>query len=215
MITQVQGMQIGFYSIHERIIQPVLKVHVDGVDETATLLNILYTQYESDNSTPLRGALLNVGKYFHQDDSETGNIGDSPYAAAVDGGECQQCFAIMMTDGAYNGDEPWATPLNVDGDNGEPYADIYSNTLADVAMYYYENDLSSGLGDQVPTSTRDTADHQHMVTYGVGFGIDGTLIRSSYDIEGGVYPTWPDPSTSEKQKVDDMWHATVNGRGNS
>ena len=52
-----------------------------------------------------------------------------------------------------------------------------------------------------------------MVTYGVGFGIDGSLIRADYDLEVGPYPTWPDPSPAEPQKVDDMWHAAVNGRG--
>jgi type IV pilus assembly protein PilY1 len=213
VITQIQGMQVGFYSIHENIIQPLLKVHVEGVDETATLLNVLYTQYNSDGNTPLRNALLNVGKYFHQDDGETGNIGDSPYASAAGGGECQQCFVIMMTDGAYNGSEPWDPAQDHDGDDGEPYADSYSNTLADIAMYYYENDLSNTLGDQVPTNSRDFADHQHMVTYGIGFGLDGTLTQADYDLDDGPYPVWPDPDGSALQKVDDMWHATVNGRG--
>jgi type IV pilus assembly protein PilY1 len=213
VITQIQGMQVGFYSIHERIIQPLLKVHVEGVDETAALLNVLYTQYNSDGNTPLRNALLNVGKYFHQDDGETGNIGDSPYASAAAGGECQQCFVIMMTDGAYNGSEPWDPAQDHDSDDGEPYADSYSNTLADIAMYYYENDLSNTLGDQVPTNSRDFASHQHMVTYGIGFGLDGTLTQADYDLDDGPYPVWPDPDGSALEKVDDMWHATVNGRG--
>jgi Tfp pilus tip-associated adhesin PilY1 len=214
VLTQVQGMNIGFYSIHQNIIQPVLPVHVGGLDETDTLLNILYTQFNSNGNTPLRNALMNVGKYFHQDDTLSGNIGDSPFALAANGGECQQCFAIIMSDGAYNGStEPWDPAEDHDGDNGVPYADSYSNTLADIAMYYYENDLSATLDDQVPTSSRDTAGHQHMVTYGVGFGIDGSLIQSSYDLDAGPYPTWPDPSISESEKVDDVWHATVNGRG--
>jgi len=213
VITQAQGLQIGFYSLWESIVQPVLKVRVGGVDESGLLLTELYTKFNSSGSTPLRNALMNVGKYFHQDDGETGNIGDSPYASALNGGECQQAFVIIVSDGAYNGTAPWVTALNVDGDNGEPYADSYSNTLADIAMYYYENDLSAALGDQVPGSSRDTANHQHMVTYGVGFGIGGTLDQTLYNLDSGPYPVWPDPSISELQKVDDLWHATVNGRG--
>jgi type IV pilus assembly protein PilY1 len=231
VITQVQGMQIGFYSIHNRIKQPVLKVHVDGVDKTDVLLDVLYNQFYSDNSTPLRLALANVGRYFDQDDGEDGNLGDSPYWAAEDGGACQQCFAILMTDGAYNGGEAMAPGTNADGDDGAPYADTYSNTLADVAMYYYERDLSTGLDNEVPTNPRDGAQHQHMVTYSVGFGIHGNLAPEEYDdsptspdylkcLAGaagcteGEYVIWPDPAAgAEPTKVDDTWHATVNGRG--
>ena len=39
-------------------------------------------------------------------------------------------FAIVMTDGYYNGSDPSIN--NVDGDNGAPYADTYDDTLADV-----------------------------------------------------------------------------------
>ncbi len=96
---------------------------------------------------------------------------------------------------------------------GTPYADSYSNTLADIAMYYYENDLVSELGDSVPLNDRDTATHQHMVTYGIGFGVDGVLNPSQLDFESGVYPVWPNPTGGDQEKIDDLWHATVNGRG--
>mgnify|MGYP000609175605 FL=1 len=117
-----------------------------------------------------------------------------------------------MTDGYYNGGEPWSTEKNVDGNNGSPYADSYSNTLADVAMYFYENDLAD-LADAVPTNERDDATHQHMVTYTIGFGVTGTLDPLAYDFENSIYPTWPDPDNGNQEKIDDLWHASVNGRG--
>jgi Tfp pilus tip-associated adhesin PilY1 len=183
------------------------------VDETDDLLNHLYDLTLVAQGTPLRQGVQNVGKYFDKTDSDTGGIGESPYASAADGGECQQTFAIVMTDGYYNGGEPWSTETNVDGNNGAPYADTYSNTLADVAMYYYENDLASDLADSVPTNERDDGTHQHMVTYGIGFGVKGTLNPLDYDFESGIYPTWPNPDTGNQQKIDDLWHASVNGRG--
>jgi Tfp pilus tip-associated adhesin PilY1 len=119
-----------------------------------------------------------------------------------------------MTDSYWNGDPPLNTSIgNEDGDNGVPYADGYSDTLADVAMYYYESDLSSALEDEVPTNLKDGADYQHMVTYTVGFGVSGTLDPTAYDLESGPYPTWPDPTAGNQQKIDDVWHAAVNGRG--
>ena len=216
VIAQAGGMQIGLHSIHNRVIQPVRKILVDGVDESNILLDALYNDYNASGGTPLREGLLNTGKYFDKTDSgDTGGIGASPYAATADGGDCQQAFAILMTDGYYNGDEPWSSAKNVDGNNGAPYADSYENTLADVAMYYYERDLATGLANLVPTNERDDATHQHMVTYSVGFGVHGTLNPADYDFAGGTYPTWPDPgpSDADHEKIDDMWHAAVNGRG--
>jgi type IV pilus assembly protein PilY1 len=119
-----------------------------------------------------------------------------------------------MTDSYWNGGAPLNASIdNADGNNGVPYADGYSDTLADVAMYYYENDLSSALEDEVPTNLKDGADYQHMVTYTVGFGVSGTLDPTAYDLESGPYPTWPNPTAGPDQKIDDVWHAAVNGRG--
>ena len=119
-----------------------------------------------------------------------------------------------MTDAYWNGGDP--SVGNADGDNGVPYADTYWNTLADVAMYYYENDLSASLDDDVTTNPTDSATHQHMVTYSVAFGVSGNLNPGDYDLESGPYPTWPDPADGiddNKDRIDDLWHAAVNGRG--
>ncbi|KPJ58179.1 MAG: hypothetical protein AMJ46_14550, partial [Latescibacteria bacterium DG_63] len=213
-ILEMQGVQIGFYSIHQRVVQPVLKVKVAGVDETDQLLDLIYSM-RVDGMTPLRRGLEAVGRYFHQDDGETGGIGASPFVSSINGGECQQAFAIVMTDGYWNGDDPLGSIGNADSDNGDPYADDYSNTLADIAMYYYENDLADGLADKVPVNPLDDATHQHMVTYGVAFGVYGTLNPDVYDLENGPYPTWPNvyEGYSDSRKIDDLWHAAVNGRG--
>ena len=221
VIAGAQGMQIGLYGINGSVNEPVRKIDVDGVDETDSLLDELFSNYHASLvGTPLRAGLQSVGRYFHQDDSSTGGIGPSPFGAA-NGSECQQAFAIVMTDGYYNALTFSFT--NADGDNGAPYADSYSNTLADVAMYYYENDLSASLDDSVPTSDRDDATHQHMVTYGVGFGVTGTLNPDDFDSNPahadflknayGSYPFWPNPASGDPQKIDDLYHASVNGRG--
>jgi len=190
-------------------------------DETDTLLNYLYS-LDSDGSTPLRSALLAVGQYYHQNDGETGGLGESPYASDADGGACQQSFAIVMTDGYYNGPSPDVG--NQDGDEGAPYADSYPNTLADVAMKYYKEDLAPGLSDRVPTNSCDNANRQHMVTYSVSFGVTGTLTPMDSDGDGEEddpcflnndtpIPTWPNPQNGNQEKIDDLWHPAVNGRG--
>lgn len=184
-----------------------------NLDETDTLLNLLYG-LDSTGYTPLRSALKALGQYYSSEESSA--LGASPYADAASGGECQQAFAIAMTDGYWNGSSPDVG--NQDGTEGEPYADGYGDTLADVAMKYYKTDLAPGLEDTVPTNSCDAASHQHMVTYAVSFGVAGTLDPEVYHpcLLDGSTPQWPDPTTgcdSCPKKIDDLWHAAVNGRG--
>ena len=213
-IYDLEGVYVGFKSINGKIEQKALPINLDGEDRRSDLLTTLYEYVGSAYGTPLRRGFEDAGQYLDQTDGSDGGISsDSPWAAQGSGGECQQAFAIVMTDGYYNGSNPDVD--NADGDNGAPYADGYWETLADVAMHYYENDLVSTLTDDVPTNEFDDADHQHMVTYTVSFGVTGTLDPDDYDLSSGStnYPTWPNPQSSSQNRIDDMWHAAVNGRG--
>jgi len=101
-----------------------------NVDETDTLLGILYS-IDSSGGTPLRNGLNEVGKYYDQ--GSTSSLGTSPYATAAEGGACQHAFAIVMTDGYWNGSDPSGVG-NEDGGQGDKYEDDFYPTLADVAM---------------------------------------------------------------------------------
>jgi type IV pilus assembly protein PilY1 len=134
-----------------------------------------------------------------------------------------------MTDGFYNGGSPNLSPSsNTDGDDntdfdGGSYGDSDSNTLADVAMHYYERDLDTSLSNEVPVweSSVDQAKHQHMNTITVAFGVNGTLDphdTKTPGISSDTDPTdagfvWPNPTAGDAQKIDDLWHAAYNGRG--
>ncbi len=197
------------------------------VDDTYTLLDLLYS-INSDSGTPLRTALRDVGRYYDQDDGYTGNLGTSPFMSEADGGACQQAFTILMTDGYYNGSDPGLG--NEDSTAGAPYADSYSDTLADMAWKYYNTDLASGLPDNLPTNPYDSRKTQHMVTYSVSFGVSGSIdpldmdgdsVTDSPTYEEDPYflnsetprPTWPNPDSGDSEKIDDLWHAAVNGHG--
>jgi type IV pilus assembly protein PilY1 len=143
------------------------------------MLESLYSIVIPWKTTPTRLALESTGKYF----DDTGS--DAPILSAANGGECQQNFNILMSDGYWNGGDPSVGNTDSDGagpydgnqaqsNDGGNYADGYSNTLADIAMHDYERDLRSDLADNVPTQTGiDEADHQHLVTYSIAFGISG------------------------------------------
>lgn len=189
----------------------------------------------ASNGTPLRQALDRAGQYF----SETGASGPWGPEATADQFSCRQNFTILTTDGYWNSNQADTAAARADNDglagaqitgpNGmsftyapsRPYTDNSantakrSNTLADVAMYYWKNDLRSDLTNNVPTSNANPAFWQHMVTFGVSIGEQGTLNPGSDlpDLISGS-TAWPNPNTSENAtRIDDLWHAAVNSRG--
>ena len=221
VIKGLSQVRVGIYGINKKVVLPLADVNVtQGAvvsDATNTLLEKLYP-YQSAGGTPLKGGLKTTGSYFRDNtgtlDTKTGPL---PYGTAADGASCQQSFTIILTDGYYD-DLGTTLDGNSDGDNGAPYADAHADSLADIAMYYYETDLNA-LSNQVPKNKYDWATHQHMATYAVAFGVSGTLNPADYDADFRHKITknliqWTVPSSSYKpEAVDDLWHATVNGRG--
>ncbi len=227
-ISTMDGVYVGIISINKKLEQRVLpvRVNLDNViyDESASLLTTLYGLTISQQNTPLRDGLKNAGRFFQGDYLNPGTFSSYtssatyPFFNADKGGTCQQAFTIIFTDGFYNTGDP--NVGNADGDNntafdGSSFADGYSNTLADVAMYYFERDLNTTLANDVPVTNVDKADHQHMVTFTIAFGVTGSLDTTLYaNCPLGACPgAWPDPQASDSGKIDDMFHAAVNGRG--
>ena len=234
VINTIEGVLVGIISINDNIDEQILKpvrVNLDGTtqDKSEELLTALYN-LNSSGSTPLRNGLKKAGDYFkgnHLKPASSAYIKQDdnsyPYFTEDEGGSCQQAFTVLFTDGYYNGtsdpgvgNEDGNADTDYDhGDLGAGLGDSYSETLADVAMRYYEDDLNDDLEDNLSVSLEDPATHQHMVTYTVAFGVTGDLNTELYaDCPVGACPaSWPDPEGSNSGRIDDMFHAAVNGRG--
>lgn len=97
-----------------------------------------------------------------------------------------------------------------------------SDSLADVAAYYYNTDLRTNMENNVPGAGGDSAPHQHMTTFTLGLGVNGVLQYADgyatatsgdyYDIKQGT-KNWPVPEADKPSAIDDLWHAAVNGHG--
>lgn len=228
VIDQVSNAYVGIRSINSdgtygvrKEVTPVRVLYLGSnnefvyKNEVDTLLNSLYALKIAAYGTPLRKGLQSVGYYFDQTDSNTGGLTGNPWFSKELGGECQQSFDVVMTDGYYNGDSPGVN--NVDSGMPAPYGDTYWNTLADVGMRYYDTDLvaDTTLADKVPGENN----RQHLQTYTVAFGVKGTLSDDDYTLVPGCtgadcnYPVWPNPGNGNSEKIDDLFHAAVNGRG--
>lgn len=191
----------------------------------------------ANNGTPLRSALNNAGLYF-SDRSPTGAYGPQSDADQL---SCRQNFTILTTDGFWNSDDNFSSGGDQDGTDGltitGPGAQSYQyiaavpfrdgpvtsrqNTLADVAMRYWKNDLVTDMPNTVPTSATNRAFWQHMVTFGISIGLKGTLDQSSVQevlTDGtpklaGSAVDWPAPAADSVNNIDDLLHAAVNARG--
>ncbi|MCI1190470.1 pilus assembly protein PilY [Calidifontimicrobium sp. SYSU G02091] len=87
-----------------------------------------------------------------------------------------------------------------------------------------ENNVPDGiLRPPALSMLSDTAKHQHMTTFTIGLGVSGTLAFDPnyesqtsgdfYDLRQGN-KVWPNPITNTgAERIDDLWHAAVNGRG--
>lgn len=216
-----QTSRMGYATINDNntVNTPIALMNTDPTTgNKRALLDKVFKTYPW-NGTPLRRNLNLVGQYFESGTSAGtlfGTAQSSPILSAANGGTCQLNFDILMTDGFYNGGSP--SVGNTDGNDdtafdGPPYADSYSNTLADVAMHYYERDLRTDLVDAVPTVPGvDNATFQHLVTYTMAFGVTGTLDPTTADPTAAGF-SWPNPSSGNAQKIDDLWHAAYDGRG--
>jgi type IV pilus assembly protein PilY1 len=172
--------------------------------------------------TPLKQALDRAGQYFSRSD-DAGPYGPAPHLS------CRRNFTILTTDGYYNSatisgidnEDNMSGPL-ITGPGGQsyqytparPYLDSYSNTLADVSMYYWKQDLRIDLPNNIRATGTNPSFWQNMNTFTLSLGVQGKLSPSTslLGLKSGAI-NWPDPLAGSDQKVDDLWHAAENGRG--
>lgn len=213
------------------------------------------------NGTPLRKALQAVGEYYKTDQPWTTMTGDPGYTAdSTAKFVCRSSYTILTTDGFWNGGDP-TTPSGIVGAASQdgptqtvPSGDLtqYKHvppftgggadgiaSLADVATYYWENDLRPGSDwpNEVSPSKADPASWQHMTTFTVGLGFDPEHIQPFGDVAtpsdiSQIFawahavdtppftndPTdsdfsWPTPSSNDVNNIADLAHAAVNGHG--
>ncbi|MEZ5464613.1 MAG: PilC/PilY family type IV pilus protein [Lysobacteraceae bacterium] len=213
------SMSVGAYEINDARSNSSLNVSMWNLDTNkSNLFDYFYDQYGESNSTPNRDGLSHAGRLFN--DNVSGQRDIIKYA-------CQQNFALHFTDG-FNNLYP-NTVGNADGNDGAPYSDNQSNTLGDIAMYYYETRLRSGdfAAGKVPVRAEcstanppawmDCNQNLHMNTYGIMLGSTGDIFGRTHNTVLDAYdstPSWPTNSTaSGREQVDDLYHAAVNGRG--
>lgn len=181
--------------------------------------------------TPLRQAVYGVGQYYQRTD-DRGPWSDDPATGTTGAHKtCRRSYQLLVTDGYWNdtgapltispalGNVDATAGFNITGAGGRnytytparPYMDSESNTLADVAMYFWKQDLrggASGIDNKVQPTADDPSFWQAMTLFTVSLGLRGQL-NPETDLPALTAGT----KSWGTDKIDDLWHAAVNTRG--
>lgn len=206
VMASLQDMRVGTVLFNH--LADATMLDTDVADNTANGRRIAGMLYEMQvrGNTPTRAVLNNIGQQF----SRSGIVTSA----------CQRNNAFVVTDGYSDLTTPALPPWDAGKSaatwgSGLPYQTTYANSLADFALRYYTNnprpDLARGA---VRPTQRDLNVDLHVNTYALSMTARGTI----FDAENSPTPTtpggWPEPLLARNPvAIDDLWHATINGRG--
>jgi len=214
-LATVNNMRVGYFTINNRVNVTMRDMAVPT--EKQAFYNSIVTLGAS-GQTPNLPAVAHLGEQFRR--TGTG----APIAL-----ECQKNAGMLFTDGFSNIAQTGYN--NVDQNMGVPFADAHSNTLADIATKYYLDVADGGyaplrsdagfpagrvpISSDCPDIRKDCQPNLHMNFYGVTLGASGVTFNPDVDRDPFVAPyiSWPAYESNQRSTVDDIWHATVNTRG--
>lgn len=208
----IDFLRVGAFTINNR---NNVTMYDMGVQADRNAFYALITAFNGNGGTPNRFAIDHLGAQFRR----TG--ANAPVQLA-----CQMNAGMLFTDGYSNGGGP-GTAGNFDGTLGPPFADTIANKKGDiVARHFIENirpDLTPGLVRVPPACATANPDPRldcridpHMNFYGVTLGAIGTVFGVNAAATADPFanpPAWPGRCDDCLEAVDELWQATLIGRG--
>ena len=218
-----QNSRVGFHTLHENATLFTNVKDFTSANKTTWFTNLYAVS--PNGGTNLPDAVWRVGELF------SGNLGASTLPGATDPldsltGKCQPNFHLMSTDGYWNStlaytsrgnndrtvpslpNLPGATGFTVGSNFPGPYREgstTTSDSVADLAMYYWIRDIRSTVADKVKDAV---APWQHVTMYGLSIGARGTVSYPSGidSITSGASNWLPATGAGGPEAVDDLWH---------
>lgn len=209
---------------------------LDGTDNSKNFRSLLapvYTMRAIGGGTPIPPAMNQINSTYARAVQVT--------AAPKEALTCQRYNTVILTDGYSNYPNVSIPKLSPSATKNwfsqKPYTNVagtsngidnagFQGTMTHIASYYYgAYDMKSALGIKGSAPklvidknnndpTYDKNDLPHMNTFGITIGALGKYYaQPGY---GNPYKTqwnWIPPGDFQPTAIDDLWHATINGRG--
>ncbi len=209
VLENMNGLRMGVVAFNSHVAPTMYDA--DGITPSSNRLAVSGQFYKAEGSggTPTHATMAYIRGQF---DTNTNII---QYA-------CQRNSSFIITDGFAN-DAAVAPPAYnaATYGSGVPYQTTYGSSLADKALAHFTlrlrqtaSPLPAGrvpLADQTKVNP-DPNTNLHLTTYALTLGMKGTLWPTAVD-PFTTAPTWPAPVSNTPSMIDDLWHATINGRG--
>ena len=223
-LASVNNMRVGYFTINSgrsgssySNYSDVQMWDMSSAPDRASLYEQLVDLPASGN-TPNLPAVNHMGSQFRRTDD------GAPVKLA-----CQRNGGMLFTDGFSN----VASTASAISGLGAPFDPTPANTMAAIASQYYfdtddgesplRTDLTAGQvpvpagcagADSVERRRLNCQSNLHMNFYGVTLGARGEIFDPDLDQDPYVLnPAWPSWSSGSRSTIDDIWHATVNTRG--
>lgn len=241
-LASVNNMRVGFFSINSGLNAgrssgnqeshfenySNVKMHDMGLAPDRAALYADLVKLPARGNTPNLPAVKHMGAQFQRTDT------GAPVKYA-----CQRNGGMLFTDGRSN--VP-ATADAITG-LGAPFDPTPADSMAAIATQFYLNSDGETVGPPGESSLRDSDDlaggqvpipagcsgldgverqrlncqsNQHMNFYGVTLGARGQIFNPDVPQDPftmSFAPAWPGHNNNSVSTIDDIWHATVNTRG--
>lgn len=211
-MSDIQNMRVGYVTINNRPAQVAMRNMNSPTDKAALYTSLL--SLPASGGTPNLAAVNYIGQQFQRTDA------NAPIQLA-----CQKNAAMLFTDGYSNQGSPGAPAVT---GLGPPFDPTPADSLAAIATRYYQTTLRTGpnfpagrvpvpSGCSVPNPDPrlDCNTNLHMNFYGITLGATGSIYDPDVERDPFVapFPNWPGHTNDNPTTVDDIWHATINTRG--
>jgi type IV pilus assembly protein PilY1 len=223
VLENLGGLRMGVVRFNNMANVTMYDLDSSDVSKNGRRVAGIFYDISPNGGTPTRENLKYIGEQYKRTTDATGQ----PLIQYA----CQRNNAFIVTDGFYNaGSRDYTVPAYNRAKYGAaaPYSATYANTMADLALYYYTTNprppgSASPLAEgRVPEGkdgpNRDTNPNLHVNTYALTLNVHGNLWPGIEDPFTAAI-TWPDPAQvtggfeNQPHAIDDLWHATINGRG--
>ncbi|MGB4116068.1 MAG: PilC/PilY family type IV pilus protein [Polaromonas sp.] len=190
----------------------------DTPDTTSTGLSTLATT--ATDTDAIRAAHLSCRRSYAM------LVTDGYYTDTIKGVTSDDSTNAALITGTTSTGGTFTFSYTASASESKLYSQTQANTLADIAMKYWITDLRTDVPNRVKpipasvtsgvtTTFANESFWQNMSFYAVGLGVFGTLPQTNATrnsiAAGTMY--WPQIVDGEQTTIDDMWHATINGRG--